>query len=629
MITPDKRFFASYTREDRVLAQPVLALLRAANPGAFLELDAILPGNRWPERLATALAEASTFIIFWSRHAPRSEALNGEWQSALAAQKEVVPVLLDATPLPEPLRACRNVEFKDLATAKKYRGAQATALAGGFALVFAAAVVPLAGWKLGLWTPGAPVPSLSKSKAIPAPAAADAPGTPAPQVAAANADRENRLRELLSKGRQLRESGDSAAAVALFQEAAALADKDPVPHVELAVTQEAMGLTAESLDHWRKVHELGSSAGLYFSLAEAKLKAANALNAPAGGRPGAEESPDLTAPVEGIANGSLLGLLPVTREDQLDGKSAARFILHIPVRARPKAHIDVHELIIHVLFYELVDGKRIEETAANVKSHWLNPPADWTGSETEQLEVEYQLPKAPTAADVIVERKYYGYIIRLYYQELLQASVAEPAALAKLHPSPPTVNGEPAKPPAPKQTPTPLPQSAFHQSSTVGLTGSASTASASPSPALLPDEMPASASPSPAAVAKFSAAGPWPWIFSSALLACLGVTSFVGSFIARRRHRQIDDMIIELAARRLAATLAEPVEEEPASAVELMEAHEAAQEEAAEASSVDLAPVPETTEFEPTTEPLEDRVETSEGIRQGEQAPENGGSKDS
>lgn len=629
MITPDKRFFASYAREDRALVQPVLALLREANPGAFLELDALSPGIRWPERLATALAEATTFIIFWSRHAPRSEALNGEWQSALAAQKEVVPVLLDATPLPEPLTTCRNVEFQDLTAAKKFRGAQATALAGGIALVLAAAAVPLAGWRLGLWNPSALSPSLAKSEATPAPAAADAPGTPAPQAATANVDRENRLRDLLSKGRQLRESGDSTAAVAQFQEAAALDDKNPVPHVELAVTKEAMGLSGESLDQWRKVHELGSSAGLYFSLAEAKLKAANAFTSPGGATPGAEESPDLTASVEGIANGSLLGLLPVTREDQLDGKSAARFILHIPVKSRPKAHIDVHELIIHVLFYELVDGKRIEETSANVKSHWLSPPADWVGSETEQLEVEYQLPKPPTAADVIVERKYYGYIIRLYYQELLQATIAEPPALAKLHPAPPTVNGEPAKPPAPKQTPAPLPQSAFHQSSTVGLTGPASMASATPSPALSPDETLAPAASSSAATAKFSAAGPWPWILSSTLLACLAVTSFVGSIVARRRHRQINHMIIELAARRLAATLAEPVLEEPVADSEWTATEDEPQEYLAPTDGEDGASLPITAESEPAAAQPEDSVESPESMSESEQAPDNGTSKES
>ncbi|MEZ0257653.1 MAG: TIR domain-containing protein [Chthoniobacter sp.] len=621
MITPDKRFFASYAREDRAMVQPVLALLRAANPDAFLELDAVLPENRWPERLDAALMEATTFIVFWSWHASKSEFVKGEWQSALAAQKEIVPVVLDTTPLPEPLQARSSVEFNDLARMKENRGAHTAALLGGVVLILAAAAVPLVGWELGVWGPGTAVPSLSKNKVTAPDTTIDVPNPPAPQATAiANVDRESRLRDLLSKGRQLRESGDSTAAITQFQEAATLDDKNPVPFVELAVTEEAMGGAKESLDHWRKVHELGSSAGLYFSLAEAKLKAANALPAPGDTASGVEESPDLTAPIEGIANGSLLGLLPVTREDQLDGKSAARFVLHIPVKARPKAHIDVHELIIHVLFYEIVDGRRIEETSANVKSHWLNPPADWVGSEIEQLEVEYQLPKPPTAADVIVDRKYYGYIIRLYYKELLQASVAEPAALAKLHPAPPTATGEPAKPPAPKQTPAPLPQGAFHQTSQVGLSASAPMAAATPSPTPPSDEKPTPTPPPARSTAAALLATPLPWILSSVLLACLAVATFIGARVARRRHRLFNRMIIELAARRLAATLAEPIEEQPIVAEEVSEAIQEPLEDPAQETSEELSSVTAEAEGEPATEQQQADEASTEETNESEQS---------
>ncbi|MEP6668535.1 MAG: toll/interleukin-1 receptor domain-containing protein, partial [Chthoniobacter sp.] len=467
MTHSDQRFFATYAREDRALAQPLLALLRSANPDAFLDLNRVDPGNRWPERLAAALAQATTFVIFWSRHALRSESLTGEWQSAIAAEKEIVTVLLDATPVPEPLQAHPNVTLQDLMAMKAHRGAQTTAWVCGAALLAAAVAIPLVNLQPSLWHPQTPASQPPVADLTPR----DAPSTsPAATPSPAETDRDTRVRELLSKGRQLREGGDAPTAMTQFQEAATLDDHNPVPFVELAVTSENAGLPKQALEHWQKVYDLGTGAGLYFSLAEAKLKAAHTLTRPGDDTKGAENSPDLTAPVEGIASGSLLGLLPITREDQLDGKSAAHFLLHIPVKARLKARIDVHELIMHVLFYELVDGKRIEETTANIKSHWLNPPANWNGSDTEQLEIEYQLPKPPTTAEEIVDRKYYGYIVRLYYQKLLQASVAEPTGLAKLHPAPPTVNDEPLKPPAPPSTPAPLPQGAFHhQGSSVTL----------------------------------------------------------------------------------------------------------------------------------------------------------------
>ncbi|MEP6668637.1 MAG: hypothetical protein ABJF10_05760, partial [Chthoniobacter sp.] len=48
---------------------------------------------------------------------------------------------------------------------------------------------------------------------------------------------------------------------------------------------------------------------------------------------------------------------------------------------------------------------------------------------------------------------------------------------------------------------------------------------------------------------------------SSALLASLGLGSLLGLRIARRRHRQLEAIVIELAARRVAATLAQPAAE--------------------------------------------------------------------
>jgi hypothetical protein len=260
----------------------------------------------------------------------------------------------------------------------------------------------------------------------------------------------------------------------------------------------------------------------------------------------------------------------------------------------------------------MVDGRRIEETAANVKSHWLNPPADWVGSQTEQLDVEYQLPKPPSAADVIVDRKYYGYIVRVYYKELLQVAVAEPASLAKLHPAPPTVTGEPIKPPAPKQTPAPLPQGAFHQSAPVGLSAPATAAAATPSPTLPPDDLPASTPPPIASVeTAASAASAWisaplPWILSSAVLACLAIVGFVSSRVARRRHGLLDTMLVELAARRLAAALAEqPSEGEPEVIEEISDivVEEPQEESAPPPPSENLAPVPEDSEGEQTDEP--------------------------
>jgi hypothetical protein len=149
---------------------------------------------------------------------------------------------------------------------------------------------------------------------------------------------------------------------------------------------------------------------------------------------------DAAAAPDGIAAGAVFGLAKVSAEEKPDEDSPKRFTLHIPIKALPNAKIDLHGLVIQVLFYDVLNGKDIAQTGANVSSRWVKPPADWAGSDTEELAVEYQLPKPNPGAKE--ERKYYGYIVRIYYQQQLQAVTAEPEALGHRYPAPPRLPGD-------------------------------------------------------------------------------------------------------------------------------------------------------------------------------------------
>ena len=152
----------------------------------------------------------------------------------------------------------------------------------------------------------------------------------------------------------------------------------------------------------------------------------------------ADPGVDTSAPAEGIAAGAVLGLLPVSTEELRDANSAKRFILHIPIKARPKARVDVKDLIIHVLFYDIVDGQNVVQTSASVNSKWITQPPDWVNSDTEELAVEYNLPK-PSRRE---NRNYFGYIVRIYYKGQLQAAAADPDRLAQQYPPPTTLPKE-------------------------------------------------------------------------------------------------------------------------------------------------------------------------------------------
>jgi hypothetical protein len=150
------------------------------------------------------------------------------------------------------------------------------------------------------------------------------------------------------------------------------------------------------------------------------------------------EPVDLSEAVPDIAAGSAMGILPITSDSITDPKALQHFTLHIPIKVRPKVRVDVKEVMVQVLFYDLSDGGAVVQTCANVKSHWDSPPADWTHTNIEDLNVDYQLMRPQNRTTALNEnRQYYGYVVRVYYRKRLQATTAQPSSLAQKYPSPP------------------------------------------------------------------------------------------------------------------------------------------------------------------------------------------------
>ncbi len=276
------------------------------------------------------------------------------------------------------------------------------------------------------------------------PNAAELPRKPVPVPVGAQKTAEavpqTRFDELIQQGKQLRERGDTGNALTKFREAAAMDSRNPVAIAELAATYEKMRMLDRSSEQWKRIYEMGDAAGIYFSLAESKLKETQARAIlEAMPQPGAAgvPAPDTSVLIEGIAPGALIGLGKIRTEEQADADSQKKFTLHIPVRARPRAKVEVHDLVIHVMFYDKVDGKNVVQTSANVGSKWVTSPVDWADSDTEELAVEYQLPRPEKAKRET--REFFGYLVRIYYKQQLQAAFAEPERLGQQYPAPATL----------------------------------------------------------------------------------------------------------------------------------------------------------------------------------------------
>lgn len=253
---------------------------------------------------------------------------------------------------------------------------------------------------------------------------------------------ESRFDELITQARLLRERGDTYTAITRLREALALDGRNAMPLAEIALTYEKMGMSDKAAEHWRKVYDLGENAGVYYAAADAKMKASQAqalLKAMpvATAEPSPETAPSNEAAAAGIPQNAKIGLGSISRQD-LPGSSEKKFTLRVPLNAKPRARIDVQDVAIQVFFYDIVAGRTLERTNAEVTTRWSSPPPDWSDGDEEVLEVTYaQLP--PAQGEAATDRKFYGYVVRVYYKDALQDTRAEPTRLDQQFPAPRTL----------------------------------------------------------------------------------------------------------------------------------------------------------------------------------------------
>ncbi len=104
--------FVSYSHADASLVAPVVKLLRVNKSFVFQDIDRIQPGKKWRSESNKALAEAQLVVVFWCHHANRSNEVSKEWKAAIEQEKDLLPLLLDATPLPPELSEFQWIDFR-------------------------------------------------------------------------------------------------------------------------------------------------------------------------------------------------------------------------------------------------------------------------------------------------------------------------------------------------------------------------------------------------------------------------------------------------------------------------------------------------------------------------------------
>jgi len=311
-------------------------------------------------------------------------------------------------------------------------------------------------------------PSVTATQASVAPASGQSAAVQTPPNAAALsvADR------LLKEATQLRDRGDTTNALARLQDAAQRDSKNANVLAEMATIYESIQLFERSNETWRKIQEIGPSAGALYELADRKLK----MGAPATAGPGLAGVSPLDAGTtrddsDGIPDGSTFGITEATATENADPEADTNLTLRIGVKVRPHTLFDYTKVKIQVFFYDTLENKDVVLTDADVSYEWITPHHDWKETNTETLSVNYlrsktkaaspeaelsaaaaavtpsangrkpkpakkEETKSATSAAEGAKRKYLGYIVRVYYSDQLQAVRADPNKLLNLFPPP-------------------------------------------------------------------------------------------------------------------------------------------------------------------------------------------------
>ncbi|MEY2520511.1 MAG: hypothetical protein QOF24_2270 [Verrucomicrobiota bacterium] len=279
---------------------------------------------------------------------------------------------------------------------------------------------------------------------------------------------------LLKEATELRDKGDTTNALARLQDASQRDPKNASVLAEMAMIYESIQLFDRSNETWKKIQEIGPSAGALYELADMKLKTGVTPPAPATTTgPGLAGTSPLDAgtsrnDADGIPDGSTFGITEVTAVDSPDAESETNVKLKISVKSRPNTPIDHTKVKIQVFFYDTLDNKEVVLTDADVSYEWLTPRHDWKDTNPEILAVTYLRAKKTVSSDAELSaaaaavtpsaggkkktpskkelatqlpgegghRKYLGYIVRIYYNDQLQAVRADPTKLLNLFPPP-------------------------------------------------------------------------------------------------------------------------------------------------------------------------------------------------
>jgi serine/threonine protein kinase len=131
----------------------------------------------------------------------------------------------------------------------------------------------------------------------------------------------------------------------------------------------------------------------------------------------------------GASQNSILTITETTLSETADPNAQTHLTIKIGVKPRPGTP-NGHVVKIVVSFYDLTRENKMKPTDARVGYDWITPADDWTDAAPKFLLATYVRPKSQRPSTN--ERRYGGFVVRVYFDGQLQDARAKPSDLLTL-----------------------------------------------------------------------------------------------------------------------------------------------------------------------------------------------------
>lgn len=252
------------------------------------------------------------------------------------------------------------------------------------------------------------LPSLSTS--MPHPALLSVPGV---------SDKLAQIGTLNDQALMLAHQNDLKMAIATLIKAEDLDPRNPNTLKNLAETYYLLNDSVRSKKYWQRLVDLGPGVGTVYALAKDHVLLMNSSH-----------EADPLSVASPLPRQIYINQVEKTPVETLNGKPQFH-VRTVLMRRDPKmAKFDQKKLRPYVIFYQqMPDGKLVPDLNQRPGS-FDDTLLFWTGKTDEPFNVDYIMPNpgAPGPNDT-KQGEYYGFVIGIYYDHLLQDAHSEPADL--------------------------------------------------------------------------------------------------------------------------------------------------------------------------------------------------------